>query len=104
MEPNPSTVICWVLEDSTGVVTADQGDEGESLLVFCDLKEARDFQESTATEGCKLVGMSLEALRALLDKGDLGWVVVPKPRTGRRVADLFNARAFVEMLDEDLEK
>ena len=86
-----------------GAVTADQG-EGEALIVFRDPREARDFRERTATESYKLAEVTLEGLRTLLDKRDLGWVVVPKPRTGRHVADVFTARAFVEMLDEDLQK
>jgi hypothetical protein len=102
MKPRSSTIICWVLEDSTGIVTADQGD-GEALIVFRDLREARDFQWRTATQDCELVGKSLQALRALLDKYDLGWVAAPAPRTGEHLVDLFTARAFIEMLDEELE-
>jgi hypothetical protein len=103
MESNPSTVICWVLEDRTGVVTANRG-EDEILIVFRDPRQGRDFQERTAAEGCKLIGMSLEALRALLNKYDLGWVAVPDFRTRGHMVDLFTAKVFIEMLAEDLEK
>jgi hypothetical protein len=103
MEPNHSTVICWVLEDRTGVVTADQGD-GESLLVFRDLEEARGFQERTGKEGCKLVGLSLEALRRLCNKYDFGWVAIPESPIEQHMVTLFTARAFIERLDEDLDK
>jgi hypothetical protein len=103
MKPRSSTIGCWVLENYTGVVTADQG-EGEALIIFRDLKEARSFQERTATEGCKLVGITREALRTLLNKYDLRWVAEPKSRTEEHMVDLVPAQVFIEMLDEDFER
>jgi hypothetical protein len=103
MKPRSPTISCWVLEDHRGVVTADQG-EGEALIIFRDLEEARSFQARTATEACRLVSMSREALQALLLKYDLRWVAVLKPRTEAHVVDLVSTQAFIDMLAEDFEK
>ena len=101
MKSRSSTVVCWVLEDRTGIVTADSG-EGEALIVFRNLKEARGFQERTAPEGFELVGKSYEALLELLSKYDLGWVAVHDARSGEHMVDLFATPVFVERLDEEL--
>src|SRR5918995_6759657 len=73
MKARTSRIVCWILEDQTGFVTADRG-EDEVLIVFRASKEARRFQERTTTENFKLVGMSPKALQALLERYDVGWV------------------------------
>jgi len=103
MERRTSRIVCWILQDQAGFVTADRG-EDEVLLVFRAPREARRFQERTATEHLKLVGMSFETLQGLLEKYDLGWVAVVNPRTGERMVDLFTAEAFIDMLEEGMEE
>lgn len=97
------TVIVRLLPDCLGVVTATQ-DGKEALIVFRGPEDARGYQRTTGkhteAEGFKLIGMSEEAVVAVLDTHELSWVLMPEPWTGDAVSgvDLFARENFLELL------
>ncbi len=79
---------------------------GEALIVFRGPEDAQGYQRTTGKhtdeEGFQLVGMSEEALAALLDKHGLSWVAMPEPWTGEESSgvDVFARENFFRFLGE----
>lgn len=98
---NP-TVIVRVPPEETGVVTIGVGSDA-ALLVFRGPEDARAFQEHTGEhdgrDGFEVRGMDLEDLAWLLDEHGLLFVAMPEPWTGEGGVDLFNADAFLLLLE-----
>ncbi len=96
------TAIVRVTPESIGVVTASKGPD-EALLVFCGPEDARAYQKATGKhdgrEGFELVGMTREAIAAVLDKHGLSRVAMPEPWTGTARVDLFTAENFLRLLE-----
>ncbi len=97
------TVIVRVTPEEIGVVTVGKGHD-EALLVFRGPEEARAYQEASGKHvrgiGFEFVGMTREAVRAVLDKHDLSRVAMPEPWTGTGRVDLFTAENFLRLLEE----
>lgn len=95
------TVIVRTTPESIGVVTVGKGPD-EALLVFRGPEDARAYQDASGKHvrgsGFELVGMTREAVAAVLDKHDLSRVAMPEPWTGTARVDLFTAENFLRLL------
>ena len=96
------TVIVRATPEKIGVVTVGKG-QGEALLVFRGPEDARAYQEASGKHvresGFELVGMSREAVAAVLDNHGLSRVAMPEPWTGTARVDLFTAENFLRLLE-----
>ena len=99
------TVLIRVHPDSIGTVTVTRG-EKEALLVFRGPEDAWGYQRTTgkhtAAEDFHTIGMTDEALSAVLDKYRLSWVAMPEPwaEDGSAGVDLFTREGFFALLED----
>ena len=96
------TVLIRLGPESMEVVIIPK-DEEEALVVFRGPEDAAGYQEDsgkhTAEEGFELIGMGHEAIAALLEKHNLGWVHLVGPWGSNEEGSLFQAGNFVRFLE-----
>ncbi len=96
------TVLIRLGPESMEAVTVS-GDDGEALVVFRGPEDAAGYQHDsgkhTADEGFERIGMTHEAIAALLEKHDLGWVLLTAPWDSDEEGSLFKAASFVRFLE-----
>jgi len=92
------------MEERIYLVTAEPGSEEEALIVFRNPEDVEKFREGvgkySAAEGFQLIGMGLEAIKAVLGKWGLRYVHMPEAWGEGWMVDTFKADSFVRILEE----
>lgn len=98
------TVIMRGRPESPDLVTIGKEEDTEALVVFRGPEDARAFQEVAGwcdeRHGFELTDAGREDLAAILDERGLLYVAMPEPWTGEGGVDLFNADAFLLLLED----